>query len=254
MNILLTGHKGFIGSNLLKYLSDHTISTYEWGDPLPLIKGNDWVIHIGAISSTTEDDVEKVLSQNLDFSIWLLNECNKNKVNFQYSSSASIYGKATTFKEDQKPNPQSPYAWSKYLFERYVNKHNWDITIQGFRYFNVYGPFESHKGNMASPFYKFKKEYEKTGYITLFENSNNYVRDFVHVDFVCYIHKQFFNVYESGIWNVGTGVPLSFEEVALSIAPKEKLRYVPMPDKMKLAYQEYTCANTLKLHNTLLNL
>jgi len=254
MKILLTGYKGFIGSNFLEYIKHHEVTTYEWGEELPIVADHDWVVHFGAISSTLETDVEKVLTQNLDFSIWLLEECNRHGVNFQYSSSASVYGKATNFKEEQNPNPQSPYAWSKYLFERHVAKSKFDIIIQGFRYFNVYGPGEEHKGNMASPFYKFKKEYENTGYITLFENSNKYFRDFIPVDMVCYVHNTFFKVKESGVWNVGTGYPTSFEEVALTIAPKDKLRYIPMPDNMKLSYQSYTCATLTKLNNTLFNI
>ena len=64
MKILVTGYKGFIGSNLVKALDRHVVSLYEWGEPLPNIKGLDWVIHLGAISSTTEKNVEKVSMHN----------------------------------------------------------------------------------------------------------------------------------------------------------------------------------------------
>ena len=95
MKILLTGHKGFIGSHMLTALENagHFVDTYEWGDnQLPSVMEQDWVIHVGAISATTEKDIEKVLTQNLDFSIQLYNECKMYGVNFQYSSSASVYG------------------------------------------------------------------------------------------------------------------------------------------------------------------
>jgi len=73
MKILVTGHKGFIGSNMVKALApNHEISTYEWGDELPTIKGLDWVIHIGAISATTERNIEKIMEQNVDSSVWFL--------------------------------------------------------------------------------------------------------------------------------------------------------------------------------------
>lgn len=252
MKLLVTGHKGFIGSNFFKN-THHQITTYEWGEELPSVAGHDWVVHFGAISSTQEIDVEKVLTQNLDFSIWLLEECNKYTVNLQYSSSASIYGKSDTFIENQNPNPLSPYAWSKYLFERHVARSKLNIITQGFRYFNVYGSGEDHKGDMASPFHKFRKEYENTGFITLYEKSDKYFRDFIPVEMVCYVHETFLSINESGVWNVGVGYPISFEEVALTIAPKEKLKYVPMPDRMKQNYQSYTCANLSKLNKTLYN-
>jgi ADP-L-glycero-D-manno-heptose 6-epimerase len=256
MKILLTGHKGFIGSNLLSYLIDHEVTTYEWGDELPDVSDCDWVLHIGAISSTTERNVEKVLTQNLDFSIRLLDECIKHKVNFQYSSSASVYGNyyglKKPFVENTIIDPRTPYAWSKYLFERHVNSlSNADIIIQGFRYFNVYGPGEEHKGDMASPYHKFKKQYNETGRVLVFENSEYYVRDFVHVDYVCNVHKKFLNVEESGIWNVGTGSTKSFLDVALSVAPYDSIKYLKMPDYLKPSYQEYTCADTTKLDRTL---
>lgn len=257
MKILLTGHKGFIGSNLLKALNEHEVSTFEWGDDHAInVADKDFVIHVGAISSTTETNVEKVLIQNLDFSIWLLNQCIKHGVNFQYSSSASVYGKHydlnVPFKETDPVDPRSPYAWSKYLFERHVSTlKDTDITIQGFRYFNVYGPGEDHKGDMASPYHKFKKQFEETGQILIFENSEKYSRDFVHVDYICNVHKKFLSVKESGIWNVGTGRTKSFLDVALSIAPQNCIKYVRMPDNLKSSYQEYTCANTSKLEKSL---
>lgn len=255
MKILLTGHKGFIGSNMLNMLKDHEVYTFDWGDSLPTIKGLDWVIHMGAISSTVERDVEKLMYHNVDFSAWLLNECINNDVNFQYSSSASVYGlRKENFTEDQPVDPKTPYAWTKYLFERHATTIDTKkIIVQGFRYFNVYGPNEDHKGDQASPYHKFKKQYEETGKVKLFENSQNYYRDFVPVEQVCQTHIDFFDVKESGIWNVGTGKPKSFMEVALSIAPIENIEFIPMPMILKDSYQEYTCANMTKTHTSLQN-
>lgn len=258
MNILLTGHRGFIGSNMLNALAGHNVSTFEWNDPLPNIEGLDWVIHIGANSSTTERNVEKIMHQNLDFSVYLLEQCIQYNVNFQFSSSASIYGlRRDNFVEDAPVDPRNPYAWTKYLFERYVSnlhpKKSEKILIQGFRYFNVYGPNEDHKNDMASPYHKFMKQYRETGKIKLFENSDKYYRDFIHVEQVCKTHIDFFEVKESGIWNVGTGKPKSFLDVALSIAPISALEYIPMPENLKNNYQEYTCANMTKTINTLKN-
>jgi ADP-L-glycero-D-manno-heptose 6-epimerase len=256
MKILVTGHKGFIGSNMLRFLSDHEVKTFEWGESLPDVEGLDWVLHIGANSSTTERNIEKIMMQNVDFSVWLLNQCIKHKVNFQYSSSASIYGLRTkNFVEDAPVDPRNPYAWTKYLFERHVqnldSKLTKNITIQGFRYFNVYGPNEDHKKDMASPYHKFRTQYETTGKIKLFENSENYLRDFVPVEQVCQTHIDFFDVEESGVFNIGTGIPKSFTDVALSIAPVEAIEYIPMPENLRDSYQAYTCADMTKTNNSL---
>lgn len=251
MKILITGHQGFIGQNMVKALTnDHTIATYEWGDPQPTIKDLDWVIHLGAISSTTETDVEKVMRQNYDFSRWLVHECDIYGVNLQYSSSASVYGTKKEFFENSPKHPLSPYAWSKYFFDKYIEEHFWhDIIVQGFRYFNVYGPHEDHKGDQASPYHKFQQQAMKTGVIRLFENSDQYYRDFVPVETVIDVHKTFLNVKESGIWNVGTGQVCSFEEVAREIAKKysARIEYIPMPEHIKNQYQSYTCADITKL-------
>jgi ADP-L-glycero-D-manno-heptose 6-epimerase len=137
MKILLTGHRGFIGSHMLRALEahGHHVSVYEWGETLPSILEQDWVIHMGAISSTTERDIEKVMAQNVDFTIQLYEACHTFGVNFQYASSASVYGLVSTFREDAELDPRTPYAWSKYLTERHIRTHPMGATTQVFRYF-----------------------------------------------------------------------------------------------------------------------
>jgi ADP-L-glycero-D-manno-heptose 6-epimerase len=253
MKILLTGHKGFIGSHLLtKLLSlGHDVSTYEWGDALPSVMEQDWVIHVGAISSTTEKDVEKIMRQNVDFTTQLYKDCRTYGVNFQFASSASIYGLGLDFSEDAQVDPRTPYAWSKYLCERYINQYKGGNTTQIFRYFNVYGPDgEEHKGNQASPFCQFKYQAIKNGKIKVFENSDNYTRDFIHVDDVVNYHIKFLDIKQSGIWNIGTGEVKSFREIAESFnVPIEE---IPMPEQLRLSYQKYTCADLTKLNETVL--
>ena len=247
MKILLTGHCGFIGQNMLQALesTDHEISTFEWSDGnMPSIMEQDWVIHIGAISSTTERDIDKVLRQNYEFSKQLFRACKTYGVNLQYSSSASIYGLGTDFSETAPPDPRNAYAWSKYLFERYHQQHQGGNVVQGFRYFNVYGPHEDHKGSQASPYHQFGKQARETGKVKVFENSDKYLRDFVPVEQVVATHLAFLNSQESGIFNIGTGTAKSFLEVAETFGVP--IETIPMPEQLAASYQKYTCADMTK--------
>ena len=253
MKILLTGHRGFIGSHMLKALKDHTVTTFEWGEDYPNISNHDWVIHMGANSSTTETNIEKIMLQNYDFSVWLFNECIKNNVNLQYSSSASIYGLGKEFNENSPVDPRTPYAWTKYLFERYVKNMPKNIIVQGFRYFNVYGSGQEHKVGNASPHHTFKTQALNNGIITLFRCEQEPARDFVPVEYVIDVHLKFLSITKSDIWNIGTGVARTFKSIAVEIADKynAKVVYVPMPEILKHSYQIYTCADTTKLESTL---
>jgi ADP-L-glycero-D-manno-heptose 6-epimerase len=253
MKILLTGHRGFIGAHLLKALTDkeHSVDTYEWGDSsVPSVIEYDWVIHLGAISSTTERDIDKVLTQNYDFSKKLFDECKTFGVNMQYASSASVYGLVSTFREDALLDPRNPYAWSKALVERYHLKHQGGNIVQGFRYFNVYGPEgEEHKGSQASPFMQFKRQAEETGQVQVFEGSDKYQRDFIHVSKIVDYHIKFLDIPESGIYNLGTGKTQTFLDVAKMYS--SEIVEVPMPEVLKSNYQEYTCADMTKTLETL---
>lgn len=260
MKILITGYRGFIGQNLVNALrNEHELTLVEKNDPVPDFRDHDWVIHLGANSSTTERDVELIMSQNYDYSCDLLNKAIAWGVNFQYASSASVYGGNREFSETSPVNPQSPYSWSKYLFDRYVlsklknyNKPE-DFVIQGFRYFNVYGSHEEHKGSQSSPFYQFARQAKENGVIKLFHGSHHFFRDFVPVDHVVKTQQKFFQVRESGIWNIGTGKVRSFLSVAEEIAKQYsvKIEYIDMPETMRSQYQTYTCADLTKLKETL---
>lgn len=254
MKILVTGHRGFIGSHMVAALqADHEVTTFEWGDQFPGVFGLDWVIHMGAISSTTERDIDKIMRQNYEFSVMLYNECKTFGVNLQYSSSASVYGLGSDFKETSACDPKNPYAWSKYLFDRYVQQRVPAAIVQGFRYFNVYGSGEDHKGEQASPHTQFKNQAIASGKIKLFENSKNYLRDFVSVERVIEIHKQFLDINTSGVFNVGTGTAVSFHSVAEMICKTygATIELVPMPRELEHSYQTYTCADLTLLTKTL---
>jgi len=236
LKILITGSRGFIGSHAVSFwhkLGDHEIYTYEWEErTLPRIEGLDWVFHFGAISSTTERDVAR-----------------------QWSSSASVYGLGQDFRESAPVDPRSPYAWSKYLFEHYVQHHPTHVRCQGFRYFNVYGANEAHKGSQASPYHQFSIQAQSTGIIKVFEGSENFRRDFISVDHVLGVQFQFINqdIDENGIWNIGTGTTRSFKEVAEGIANQygALIEQIPFPEHLSHSYQTYTCADLTKLKETL---
>ena len=252
MKILLTGYKGFIGSHMFRALEahGHHVAVYDWGEILPSVMEQDWVIHMGAISSTTERNIEKVMQQNVDFTQQLYEACHTFGVNFQYSSSASVYGLVSTFREDAELDPRTPYAWSKYLTERYIQRHPMGPRAQIFRYFNVYGPEgEEHKGSQASPYAQFKRQAKETGRIQVFEGSDRFLRDFVPVSKIVDTHLKFLTVKESGIWNVGTGQPRSFMAVAEEFGVP--IETVPMPAILKDSYQKYTCADMTRYNTTL---
>jgi len=253
VKILVTGYKGFIGRHMYQSLLDqgHEVDGYEHGDIYPTVHKYNWIMHIGAISSTVERDVDKIMSQNYDFSTALYDEARQNGVNFQFSSSASVYGMNNEFKETSPVDPRTPYAWSKYFFERYMLNHPPVNSIaQCFRYFNVYGPDgEEHKGNQASPFYKFRKQARDTGEVQVFENSIKYLRDFVQVDDVVKIQQKFLDIPVNGIYNLGSGKVLSFMDVAKMYS--SNIVEIPMPEVLKSNYQEFTCADMSKTNQML---
>lgn len=259
MRILLTGHKGFIGKNFHKKLESmgHEVVGYDikpFRPPeFPKVEGMDLVIHLGAMSNTTEKNPDIALDMNYDFSYKLLMECCEHKVDMQYASSASVYGHVSPWQEINETypyNPLNPYAWSKYLFDRLLLKSfdSLPIKVQGFRYFNVWGPHEDEKGGQSSLHHKWIKE---TGNIKIFEGSNRFYRDFIHVDDIFNLQYKMSTVNESGIYNIGTGFPRSIQELAEAIAKKHNkdIEEIEMPDELKDQYQSYTCADNQKILN-----
>lgn len=259
MKVLITGSKGFIGQNFIKNLPDGWgLTSFDIKDnpntrPKDLdFSGVDWVIHLGALSSTTETDVKKVMDLNLAWSIELAEECEKYGINLQWSSSASVYGNRykCPMNESMETNPLNLYAMSKYFFEEYMRSKSPNIVWQGFRYFNVYGPHEDHKGSQASPYTQFMKQAKETGTIRIFEGSDKYKRDFIHVDQVIDTHIKMLEKKDCGIFNLGTGSIRSFLDVARDIALMydAKIEYIPFPNHLRAHYQEYTQADMYKLN------
>ncbi len=252
---IVTGAEGFIGKHLARCLDravrcDATAGFGIWPpDEIDLhFDTMSHLYHLGAISSTTETDTNAISENNIRFSCLLLEECIKRQVPFVYASSASVYGVGKNgFSEDVPLTPLNYYAVSKSAFDNFVMlkiADNPSAKIVGLRYFNVYGTGESHKNEMASPVHKFINQAKNSGTIKVFEGSENFLRDFVHVSDVVNITKAA-HTFPSGIYNVGTGTPRSFLDVAEIIASLSgaDIKEIPFPNHLKGKYQEYTCSN-----------
>lgn len=231
MKILVTGHEGFIGKNMLAWCQNEEgwhVDGYEWHPTeRPDVQGYDWVIHLGAITDQSVDDVDAIMTQNLEFSQWLFNECNHHGVHFQFASTSEVYGHGKDFSETAPLHPQNPIAWSKYLFERWVFQQELNVFVQCFRYFNVYGRYmhqHSERLNETAIIARWKAQTLTAGLLTVPNNAEHIKRDWVWVGDVCRLHMDFIKtVNGSGIWNVGSGLTHSLLDIAEELAELEEV-------------------------------
>ena len=258
MRILVTGHNGFIGKNMVGWLQQEDgwhVEGWDW-HPVerPDVSNFDWVIHLGAKADMTDNDVDQILKQNLEFSQWLFNECNLHGTHLQYASSSSVYGDTKDFSETAPCNPQTPYAWSKFLFDRWVFQQEHKVYVQGFRYFNVYGKYMHLRGKRANAIEKWREQARKQGKITVWETAEHIKRDWTWVGDVCRLHIDFIkSVHGSGIWNVGSGLAHSFLDIAEEIAEQEdvEIEFVPVPESEKNRMRHATKADLTHLKATI---
>ena len=258
MRILVTGSEGFIARNMIGWLQQEDgwhVEGYDW-HPVerPDVSSFDQVIHLGAIADMGYNDVDQILKQNLEFSQWLFNECNHHGVNLQYASSSSVYGDTKDFSETSPCSPQTAYAWSKFLFDRWVFQQDIKIYVQGFRYFSVYGKWQHLRGHRSNVIEKWRKQARKEGKITVWENAENIKRDFVYVGDLCRLQIDFIKTVKgSGIWNVGSGLAHSFLDIAEEIAEQEgvEIEFEPVPAEHLDRFRNKTVADLTHLKATI---
>jgi ADP-L-glycero-D-manno-heptose 6-epimerase len=304
MAIVVTGAAGFIGANIIKALNDRgetdivAVDNLTNGDKFrnlvdceishymdkisfqESLIGGGWedeitaILHQGACSDTMEHNGKYMMENNYQYTLDVFQFCQENEVPFIYASSAAVYGGSTIFKEDrQYEKPLNVYGYSKCLFDQIVRQNAAALTSQvvGFRYFNVYGPREQHKGRMASVAYHHFNQYQAEGKVKLFGGYDGYAageqqRDFISVEDVVKVNLHFLDHPEkSGIFNLGTGRAQSFNDVAVAVvntcrAKEGKspltltemvaqgvLEYTDFPEALKGKYQSFTQADMTNL-------
>ncbi|GAB4439152.1 MAG: ADP-glyceromanno-heptose 6-epimerase [Rhodocyclaceae bacterium] len=301
---IVTGAAGFIGSNLVRRLNDRGVSRIIAVDNLAradkfrnlvdceiadyvdkaeflehLRAGSfdgavEAVLHQGACSDTMEQDGRYMMDNNYRYSLSLLDFCLEQEVPLLYASSASVYGGGRVFRESREnESPLNVYGYSKFLFDQVVRRRLPDAAspVVGLRYFNVYGPRESHKARMASVAFHFFNEFREHARVRLFEGCDGYSdgeqrRDFVFIDDVIDINLFFLEHPDlSGIFNVGTGRAQTFNEVAVAtvnacraaqglaalslegMRAQGLIEYIGFPEALRGKYQSHTQADITAL-------
>lgn len=293
--IVITGGTGFIGSNLVNSLdrkSEIFVCDYlkkniylEHFSEKKIInpgylkqfidlnkKNISTIIHLGAITSTVERNVDVILENNILLSQYLWDFCCNYDKRFIYASSAATYGNGENgFHDDKnhkyfsKLEPLNLYGWSKHIFDKYVldsvESNRQPKQWVGLKFFNVYGPNELHKGQMRSIVCKIYERVIKNKKIDLFKShkkgylDGEQLRDFIFVDDVVDIIMWFLRKIKlNGIFNIGTGQPRSFNDIANLVFKycnkEKKINFINMPENIRNQYQYFTKANINKLRKS----
>ncbi len=282
--IVVTGGAGFIGSNIVYALNKvgirdilivddltdgHKSRNLNALDFLDYIDKDDFItslerytrygihtiFHQGACADTMEHDGHKMMRMNYEYSKILFDFAMHHTIRFLYASSAAVYGNGDSgFTESRaNENPLNVYAYSKFIFDQYVRRHQANLPAQtvGLRYFNVYGQQENHKARMASTIYHFYHQLKNERVAKLFEGSDTFLRDFIYVNDVVNVNMFFFNNPDkSGIYNCGTGNAESFLTIAqtlITLEQKGTIELTPFPESLKGKYQVFTQADITSL-------
>jgi ADP-L-glycero-D-manno-heptose 6-epimerase len=294
--LLVTGGAGFIGSNVIAGLNaaGHTdiavndilgtgqkwrnLAGRQLADFVPAAELMYWlngrkldaVVHMGAISSTTETDVDLLMENNFRLSLRLFEWCAATRTPFIYASSAATYGDGGAgFSDDcsfaalKRLKPLNAYGWSKHLFdlaviERVARKDKVPPQWAGLKFFNVFGPNEYHKGDMMSLVAKRFDDAKAGKPVQLFKSYRGGVadgeqkRDFIYVDDAVAVVRWLMETPAvSGIFNVGTGQATSFRALITAtfaaLGRQPNIEYIDMPPSIRDTYQYFTQAETANL-------
>ena len=290
--IVVTGAAGFIGRNVVQELNvrgytnlilvDSLGTDEKWKNLRGLayedilspssyidkIRANtappaDVIIHLGACSATTERDADFLLDNNYRYTRDLCEWCLANSSRFVYASSAATYGDGNMGYSDSDAatltlKPLNMYGYSKHMFDLWALKHGLFDRIVGLKYFNVFGPFEEHKGDMRSLVHKAYGQVLDHGYLELFKSDKpeyadgEQMRDFIYVKDVVDVTLHFaLNSTEGGLLNCGTGKARTWKAIATALFNAMDLpvdiRFIDMPAILKGKYQYFTEADTKKL-------
>lgn len=285
--VVVTGGSGFIGSGAIQHLNDQGWSNIivvdelgtdekwknlvgkKFSDILEKEQLFDWLegreseigafIHLGACSDTTEKDASYLLKNNYQYSVQLAEYALHAGIRFIYASSAATYGDGTKgfqdgIEEIEKLAPLNMYGYTKHLFDLWLKNEGVFDQVVGLKYFNVFGPNEYHKGRMCSVVLKQVPQVQKEGVVHLFQSSDpekysdgGQMRDFIYVKDAVRITCAFLENETTGLYNVGTGKPNTWNTLASSIFKgldkKVNISYIPMPEDLLGKYQNYTCAS-----------
>lgn len=290
--IIVTGGAGFIGSAFVAKLNSEGIADIVIVDKLRdgekwknlvgkkfmdfVDKDDFWdlletgmldsaeaVIHLGACSATTELDADYLIENNYYYSRNLAEWCLAKNIRFIYASSAAVYGNGHSgySDADQLPvhyKPLNMYGYSKQLMDDWVIDNNLQDSVAGFRFFNVFGPNEYHKGNMMSVVAKAYKQIVDHDFVELFSSPNpdfedgKQMRDFIYIKDVSEVLYWFLiHPDKNGIFNLGTGVANTFydfvQTVFVALEKEVDVRIKPMPAELRGKYQYFTQAEMHKL-------
>ena len=288
--IIITGGAGFIGSAILWKLNllgleniivvDKLGKDEKWKNLRPLkfydfidkneflnikdkIKNIKVIFHMGACTDTKEKDADFLIKNNFEYSKNLAIFAISNNIRFIYASSAATYGDGKYGFSDNEENleklkPLNIYGYSKHLFDLWIKRNRLLDKVVGLKYFNVFGPNEYHKKDMRSKVIKAYEEIKREGKIKLFKSykkefsNGEQKRDFIYIKDVAEVTLFFFkNPKIFGIFNVGTGIARSWNDLAKAIFSclnlPLKIEYIDMPDDLKDQYQYFTKANIEKL-------
>jgi ADP-L-glycero-D-manno-heptose 6-epimerase len=259
--IVITGHRGFIGSELWKSFeregkTAHCIDWADRGKTWSTKEGIEWIFHMGAISETNVTDWQALVRQNIDDTQNWIRFAEQQGCGITYASSASIYGPWVGSPEWGPVQPQHLYGVSKLAIDNWCATQEFTVPVQGMRFFNVYGRNEGHK-NQPSPIRRYMEQALTQRRLTVWHHEGRLgSRDFISVDDCIDAILRLKQARVSGVYNIGTGRQLTFKDIAESIQRRvgvanAQVMTVPMPDHMIEKYQWESRADLNKLKSVI---